>query len=266
MKNTILILSALALSGASLPAWCDDDPVTSVTVKGIRNPELRSYRSLVAGMDAFDHYHALAPAVPELRYRVAGKNSKGSAGMQGLTLRLVGKEDAIAVPLAAEYSFSLPRNQAVLEEDADLVLNRKKGKFTGAVVVRTPGLPDKVLRLGDLRLECQVTIAVIKSDINFLTRAAVNTAVGGSDWCNVERAKFWHDMPGKPEDVTLEGATIVAGNRSANLQVEDDSFLPPLSDKSWPDDALIELRVQNEDQDQGQADASPAHNIADNKK
>jgi hypothetical protein len=265
MKNTILIVSALALASASSQAWSDDDPVSSITVKGVKNPEMRSYRSLVAGMDAFEQNHALAPAVPELRYRVTVKRRKAGADMENLTLRIAGKEDSIAVPLAPDHSFSLPRSQAALEEDADLVLNRKKGTFSGTVEVRTPGLPERTVRLGDLRLECQVTVAIIKSGFNFLARAAINTAMTGSDWCNVKHAQFWQGIPGDPDDATLESATIFAGNRSANLKVEEGSFLPPLSDQSWPDDALIELKTGSQDN----AGAPPGTNlpitIADNK-
>ncbi len=92
------------------------------------------------------------------------------------------------------------------------------------------------MRLGDLRLECKVLIAAVKNELGFVARAAISSVVGGSDWCDAKAGTFWHATP-----ATINGATIVSGARRAVLKSKDESFLPPLADTSWPDDALIEL-------------------------
>jgi hypothetical protein len=37
-----------------------------VVITGLRNPDIRSYRAVVAGLDAFQEYHYMAPSVPEV--------------------------------------------------------------------------------------------------------------------------------------------------------------------------------------------------------
>lgn len=217
---------------------CAEEAVQSVTVNGVKNPELRSYRTLVAGMDAFEKNHELAPAAPELRFRVLAKSKRARARMDSLTLKIEAKDLSLPVALATDGSFSLPRNQAAMDADAALVLNRTNGQFEGLPQVRTPGLPANVMRLGDLRLECKALVAAVKYELGFVARATITTLMGSADWCETKAGAFWHASPG-----TLDGATIVSGSRRTSLPVKDESFLPPLADKSWPDDALIEFDI-----------------------
>lgn len=48
----------------------------------------------------------------------------------------------------------MPRSQAAYETDATFVLNKKSGLFTYYPDIHSPGLPQNVRRLVDLRLEC----------------------------------------------------------------------------------------------------------------
>ena len=238
MKKLVLSLVVGGVLGGYAATVAAEEAIPSVKVNGVKNPELRSYRTLVAGMDAFDKYHDLAPAAPELRYRVIPKSRRAKAQMDSLSIKIEAKDFTLPVALAADGTFVLPRDQSAFDADAALVLNRTNGQFEGLPRVRTPGLADNVMRLGDLRLECKVLVAAIKNELGFVARATVTTLMGGSEWCDAKSGDFWHDAPG-----LLDGATITSGNRSAALPMKEESFLPPLADKSWPDDALIVLEL-----------------------
>jgi hypothetical protein len=237
-RHSFVLALCLLLACAPGRAAAPDDAVPSVQVPGIKTPELRSYRSVVAGLDAFDEGHALAPAVPELHFRLRPNSGGALSPTEGLALRIVGDDGSTPIPIAADGVFSVPRLQSAYDSDAILVLNRKKGQFHGMVDIRSPGLPEHVRRLGDMRLECKVTVAIVKSEISFLARAAINTLMMTGDWCAKKDVNLSFSSP-----APLASATLTSGDRKRDLpfgQGKSD-YLVPLGDSGWPDDALIEL-------------------------
>jgi hypothetical protein len=238
MRRPIAATSlCLVLCNASVGAAPAAEP-GQVVITGIKNPDMRSYRAVVAGLDAFEEYRHFAPLAPEVRFRMqARKKSDGPA--EPLALRIVGDDDtdAIALPIDAGGFFLVPRNQAAYDSKADLVLNQKKGKFRAQPEVRTPGWPDDVRRLGDMRLECRVRIAIGKYEAPFWIVALVNGIMLGSDWCGHEKISWTIAT-----DVPLAGATLVDGDRKVEIKLEGREYQAPIGDKSWPDDTRIELR------------------------
>lgn len=230
--------AAAAQDAAQTPAQdaLQDAPQT-VEVKELRNPELRSYRAIMAGVDAFEEHHALAPAAPELRFRLRPKRGQPPlADGEPLSVRISGSGAPIAVPVAADATFTLPRIQSALDDNADLILNRKKGLMEGLPQVRTPGLPEHVRRLGDIRLECEVLTVIGKREMGFLLKATISTFMLSGNWCAQKKAQFWFSAA-RP----VASAVIREGAREAEVKVQKWSFLPPLGDQSWSNDALIEL-------------------------
>jgi hypothetical protein len=253
-QRTALFALGLALCCLAPGAGAQDEDVRTVPVNDVKNPEMKSYRAVVKGLDMFDSEHALAPAVPELRFRIrtnAG-NSKcigqcagasdglPDAGDQGFALRIAGDNASITVPVSPDGVFTVPRSEAAYDDKADLILNRKKGSYRISADVRTPGLPDNVRRLGDLRLECKVQLAIVKEEIPFWVIALANTVVLSSDWCMAtfkgESAKFAYAT-----DRDLLNATLTHGDRSQKLEGGKRRYSVPLGDRSWPDDALVQL-------------------------
>jgi len=213
-----------------------EDP-PAVQVSGVRNPELRSYRNIVAGLDAFEEHHALAPNATELRFRLLPKRGQPPLDKgEPLLVRIVGSGDAVVLPVTADATFTVPRIQAMLDENADMILNRKKGLVDGLPQVRTPGLPDNVRRLGDVRLECQVLTAIGKREMGFLLRATISTVMFSGNWCGQKKAQFWFSAA-RP----LQSAVIRENGREGEVKVQKWSFLPPVGDETWSNDALIEL-------------------------
>jgi hypothetical protein len=237
-----LCCSTLA-AGAATPA---EDGVVNIT--GTKNPEMRSYRSVAKGLDAFDEHRQLAPAAV-LRFRFAHKETRAAgegnlaleggtpvSAADGLTLKLVGDDMSIPIPIDADGRFSIPRSQAAYDADAIFILNRRNGLFSYHADIRTPGLPENVRRLGDLRLECYVAQAVAKEELPFVARAFVTTVLRTSDWCG--KAKF---STGFPAYGQLARVTLRDGKRRGEFSFNSGSYWAPIGPGQFSDDALIEL-------------------------
>jgi hypothetical protein len=253
MRPLTTIALALALCGGAAGAAAQDDEVQKVPVNGIKNPEMKSYRAVWKGLDTFQGEHSLAPAVPQLRFRVMTSKSKSTCiGVCGTTalaepgageqfaLRIASDELSVPVPVAADGYFSVPRSEALYDANADLVLNKKKGSYKLSVDVRTPGLPENVRRLGDLRLECKVQIAIAKEEAPLWVVALGNSILLTRDWCMANMGKEYLSF-GYFSPAALASATLTYGDRSEKLETGEHSFNVKLGDKSWPDEALVQL-------------------------
>jgi hypothetical protein len=234
------IALSLALAAGHAPAT--EEPST-VHINAIKNPELHTYRAIVAGMDKFDELHALAPGVPQLRFQVEARRGKLLDG-EPPAARIAADDFSIPLTLDQDARFSVPRSQAAYDARAELILNRKKREVRIEPWVRTPGLADNRYRMGDVRLDCQVKVAIAKEEIPFWANGVINTLLLTTDWCSWFKGetpkdgdRVWsHKTSGK-----LSAATLRDGERSLPLEVEDKSFRLPIGDTSWSNDAIVEL-------------------------
>jgi hypothetical protein len=212
--------------------------IENVTVQGKATGEVKRYRDLLAGLDVFEAKHSLAPNAAILRFRLS---PMPAAGLQdGASLRIVGRNVSIVVPVAQDGSFVLPRDQAAYDADAELTWNRARGLEGFAPVIKSSGVPNEMQRLGDLRLQCEVSAAIGKKELNFLWRSMVSALIG-SDWCNGRRKDIGtvsFDAPAVFESLTLvDGArrkTYRKGPRASTYSI-------PVNDFSWPDSTLVEF-------------------------
>jgi len=232
----LLLLAALAGPGLPGHASAADDTPPSVNVNGIKDPEMRSYRSIWAGIEAFDENHALAPGA-SLRFQMTRADGGPANAGDGLALRLAGDEASQPVIIDAGGRFTVERDRAAHDADASFILNKKSGLYTARPDIRSPGLPENLRRLGDLRLECRVLVAIIKEQLPFLAKAAINTMFMTGDWCDKKDVNFSFVAGREPV-----AATIRSGDRSQDLQIEGWRYMVPVGSKDWPDDALIELQ------------------------
>jgi len=245
--HVILMLGMLA--GINIGASAADTPPDSpetIHVNAIRKPEVRKYTAIVAGLDAFERHHSMAPKAEALRFRVerrAWTDDTPKPGEAPLALRLEGKDDFV-LPLVLNDAFEtiVPRSSAALAADSELVLNRKRRMYRVTPLVRSPGLPENVRRLGDLRLECHVMVAIGKEELGLMRTLFVNSLLLTPNWCNffnAEREGFQFDAPER-----LARATLREGDRTKDLPVEGRSFHTAMNDPDWSDDALIELAFE----------------------
>jgi hypothetical protein len=234
--NARALMLCVALAGGAQAAAEPAPAPQSVNVNSIRNPEMRSYRSVWAGLDAFDEHHALAPSAP-LRFRILRADGSPVDGANGLALRLASDRDSAPVPIGADGLLTIARDRAAYDADASFILNQKDGLFSARAEIRTPDLPPNVRRLGDLRLECRVMVAIAKEGMSFVARAAVNTLMLGSDWCGKKDMNL--AFPAPPG---LESALLSHGGRSVELTLHEKDYMAPVGDRGWPDDALVTLK------------------------
>lgn len=220
-----------------------DKPVREldpVHVNAMRNPEVRKYQVILAGLDAFDDFHRMAPKADRLHFRLEPRGKDDSVA-PALAVRLVGDDGfKLPLPLGADGRFTVPRSEEAEDANSELELNRKRKLYRIAADVRTPGLAPNQRRLGDLRLECRVMVAMAKEEIPFLVKALVNSLLLTTDWCSYfddkKNATF-----GFRADKPLAEAVLVEGNRSALLRSSGRGYSVPLGDSAWNDDAVIEL-------------------------
>ncbi|WP_313705773.1 hypothetical protein [Massilia sp.] len=230
-------LGALLVCGGAAAVPGLDEP-DAIQVNGIRKPEVHKYKAILAGLDSFDKHHALAPDVPALRFRI--RALRGAGMPEQPRVRIEG-EDGFVLPLALDAAnrFTVPRSEAAVDADGELALNQKHRFYRVEPDVRTPGLPDNVRRLGDLRLECRVTVAIAKEEMSLLWVLAINGVLRTRDWCGFTL----EDPPkvGFDAGAPIVAATLREGERSQPLEARKTSFDVALSDASWSDEALVEL-------------------------
>lgn len=222
---------------SSLLAARADEPVPTVQVSGIADPEMRSYRNVAAGLDAFDAHRGLAPnAVLQFRMRHADGSPVGPGDALGL--RLASDDGSFREDVAVDAAglLTVKRSQSAWDADATFILNRKNGQYAGHPEVRTAGLPDNVRRLGDVRLECRVTIAIVKEQMPFLAKAAINTLMLTSDWCAKKDFSFSVMATGSGARAVLRD-----GERTRALTTRGWNVDVPIGDASWSDDALVQF-------------------------
>jgi hypothetical protein len=150
-------LLALAVGGAGAGAQqvkrVEEIPPVTISAKANPNPVEKSYRKMIRGMDLFEQQRGMSPNAP-LRFKLLPR--KRETDMNHITLAVVGDTVDFLVPVAADHTFTLPHDPLALDEDAQVIPNRKAQSMTWRTEIRTPGLPAGTRRLGDLRLECRV--------------------------------------------------------------------------------------------------------------
>jgi hypothetical protein len=235
-----LLLPMLWQQAAAAAPEQEADPGPLVVINGSRSPELQPYRYMLSGLDAFDDNHALAPQATEVRFRLNLRGKAPPDAMDSLKVRVSGKQTDILLPLDAAHSFALPRDQAAEEDQADVVVNKKKSDYNWMPDVRSAGVPDGMRRMGDIRLECRVLIGVAKNYIPFLLRATINTLLLSSDWCGFKDFKL-----SVRAERPVASATLVHDGQRIPLTVSADgkSYAVPIGDKRYSNDALIEVEL-----------------------
>lgn len=238
-------VASLGLALAAF-AWADDAPLADagaqqVEVTGTRDPELKSYRHMLAGLDAFEKHHSLAPKA-DLRFLL--RPQQPDVSLEGIRLSITGKDTDIDLPVDAQGMFSLPRSQPAADEDAAMVVNRKKGSFRWAPSVHSPGVPEGARRLGDLRLECEVRWGVEYEELPFMMRNLFRLAGGP---CNSSHISV--NFPAPPG---AESFTMLRGDKMLTKPVVKDKagrafFTPPLDDDWWPDDQMVVFNRKADD-------------------
>ncbi|WP_342115355.1 hypothetical protein [Pseudoduganella sp. OTU4001] len=239
----------------------------TVEVPSTRSPVDKSYRRMLHGMERFAREHALAPQAT-LRFRLLPRQPGMS--MDGIRLKVVGDTGSKTVPIAADHSFTLERDETLWREDAAVLANRKTLSMTWRAEVRSPGVPEGMRRLGDLRLECLVGMeaGLVSNNAHLFawldeflrSPERVCSDPNGNYMFFTERPVFAISLQHGERRATLPFHAMYAGNPPAEEMPYCDcqvllehSYHAPIWDASWPDDTLLSFDY---------ADAPPAASAA----
>ena len=225
---------SLALLAAAATAHAGPPEPPRVIVPGAKIAIGWPYAVLAEGMDAFDNGRRnLAPRAA-LRFRLL--LAPGVTALDNIVMTLVDGDRLTPVPLAPDGFFTLARQDGPV--DAELAVNRNAGQFDGNRTpqpdVRTPGLPANVRRMGDLRLECRVKMAMARQLLGFMRSAAISLA-GGTDWCAPRKGGGYSVDAG----TTAAHAALAEEGRALALAVKAGAASIPIADSSWSNDALV---------------------------
>lgn len=227
--------------------------VPTVEVPSTRSPVDKSYRKMLQGVERFRHEHALAPQAT-LRFRLLPRQPGTS--MEGVKLKVVGDTASAPVPIGADNSFTLEYNEQLWREDAAVLANRKTLSMTWRAEVRSPGVPEGMRRLGDLRLECLVGMqaGLVSNNAHLFawldeflrSPDKVCSDPNGNYMFFTERPLFSVTLQHDGRRATLPFHALYAGNPPdaempyCDCQVLlDRSYYAPVWDRSWPDDTLL---------------------------
>lgn len=148
----------------------------------------------------------------------------------GLELALWLGGQLVPLVLDADGSFTLPE---LGEGDLRLVANRGRTRITVTPVILSVGTDDSHRRLGDLRLQCRVEWALVRTEVS-LFFAGIYEAAGG---CASKRFDYFASA-GR----AVASGRIHDGLVQRLLQTSPGgSFRPPISDRVLPNDSQIEL-------------------------
>lgn len=227
--RSFLIL--LALAGSS--AYADDSiNVGHRTDSNEARPMAWRFSLLEKAQDVFDRRKAEQAPGATMRFRLP----KVDPAQGSNQVEIAGADHHVPLPMASNTTFSLKRGTLAEDGDAMVVVNRNfpKGEFNHPLVqVRSPGLPDGVQRLGDLRLACAAQMEMAKAE-GLKFRAALATAgLFGFNVCDELEATKVEAPKGAYDTVTIED-----GGRRL-VQPAKDKHPPRLGDKAWSDNARI---------------------------
>lgn len=232
-------IAALALSATApiVPAVAQspagplmEQGETEIVVTGFSKNFRLKGKQLAAALAAFGRNRPrLAPA-SQLFFVV---KSESGGDLSGLELSLRSPEREIPLPLDAQSRFVLP---PLPDADWALVANRRKGSIAISPTVLSPGTSEGNRLLGDLRLQCEVSWAMFKSEISVFERAMFSSAGG----CGSRQFAFYVTT----RQSIAEGR-VADRERSLPLRLwGKNSYRAPIGEKTIPNDARVVLTLR----------------------
>ena len=231
------LLTALAIAGSGQAADTTDTP-QMVHVQGTKPgaPMAWRYGLLQTAQATFEEYAATRAPGASLTFRLPNVDPEGG----GNQVALVVADKQTPLPMVAAATFAL--GTAAGGRGAMVVADRDfaKGSYRHPnVQVRSPGLPEGVRRMGDLRLACAAQVAMAKAE-SLKFRALLASASLFGDLCaEMEVANI--GAPAGPYDtMTIEdGERVLAQARSQGP-------LPRLGEQAWSDNARISFTLNGQ--------------------
>lgn len=228
-------------------------PVSSIEVQGVRSPARWPYRAFLNGLDTFDDKRSLSPngVLSFVLRPTTPLPANASVALDSD----VGRQ---LLPLEGMH-FTVPRVDKLNRRDTELTVavrdtqfdqdrSGSKSAMWAQIVeignfpladVRTPGLPENVFRLGDLRLSCMVTVAVFKEQAPWWFRAAFTGLVRKSNWCDGADSSSFSPRSGR----TFVAISMRDGTREQRFTYPEprDQLPLPSAELKWSDDTQLTI-------------------------
>ena len=271
MRHAVLTFAIVSIAILGAQAAAQAQPAASaalpsVTVSGKATEDVeKSYRRMIRGMDLFEQRRAQLAPQSTLRFKLLPR--RRTTNMGNIQLEILGRTLDEPVPIAADHTFTLARNAQALAEDAVVSPNRASGTMTWRTEIRSPGVPEGMRRLGDLRLECEVGMEarLVSSGATAITKF-FNEMKDTPDYCHRKEQHylFFTERP-------VFNVELVAGARREPVAIDrlyasaltdpglagdlpacdcevllDRTYYLPLADPSWPDDTLVRYEYMDD--------------------
>ena len=223
-------------------------PVVKVAEKFVS--AMRPYSRFLPGIREYNQHRHLAPAT-ELRFGLV----TGSFPMKPLPLAKARLEGRLwwsqDLTVLDDGWFVLPDSPDAEKRNADLVVSQRKAHAAKWVLdIHTPSLPPQTYRLGDLRLECRVYLAIEwgawkgKRIMDIPTRGVTTPPM--DRLCNGPESIFINTRPWP----RLQAYVLSENGRSQRtelngLQISSTPLMLKMTDEAeatpWSNDALVEF-------------------------
>ena len=235
--SPVLPLILLALAGTAHATDQVSAGHRMIPDKGeaVAKPMAWRYDTLQTAQEVFDEGAPRQAPGATLSFRLP----KVDAASGGNGVELVQSGQRTALPMTSATTFTLVP-AAGIAADAEVVVNRDfpPGEMNHPNVrVRSPGLPDGVQRMGDLRLACKAQVAMLKT-VGLKVRAFFGMAgLFGLDVCEKLEVTKADPPAGHYDTVMIEDGERRLVQRAAQEKP------PQLGDKGWSDDARISYKL-----------------------
>jgi hypothetical protein len=223
------------------PALAQEDaeqPVPQVVVSSMKDAYRTAYGNIQKALGAQHDNPQLAPQA-RVRWMLYAKD--GRPLVQPPPIAIAGSNGQIAVVPDGDGGFELPATVTGLGTDVELRIGVRRGEMRLVPLVETGGIDASSRRLGDLRLECEMTWRLEYEEIPMLARAAIKLI--GSP-C---RSKNF-GMP-VPVRRRLASASIAREGRATELKLtrRGMAFFAPLHDDGLDNDTPVMLAYRRDD-------------------
>ena len=233
--SAVLFLGVSLSFGQSIPS--PDEavlPDDEVLVNASKSPFSIDAKALRRAAAVFDKDRSLAPEAP-LRFRVIDYTPKA----EPLRIWIERDDDVETVAVGADGLLSLP--QFAFADGTRLHANRSEEALTLTPEILSPGTALHTRRIGDLRLQCLVDLALRIYEEPLYVRALMPPV---SMVCNSKNFGYYVYTGFQVESAEIRGADAykaVMGDKSKTISMRG-GYAAPLGDRSISDDAIIELK------------------------
>lgn len=227
MTASLVTLAAAVLAVSAPENVTAAAPSDDIVVVGFSKPYRLTVAQLRNAARAYERGRARLAPEGRLYFQVATADGAERRGEVRLTLRSSRRN--VGLSLDGEGRFVLPPLE---DDDWELVADRGTRSISIQPLVLSPGTGLDDRRLGDLRLQCEVTWAIQKEHASLPERAIFGAAGG----CGSRRLGLYAKA-----DRPIRSASVSWNGRTTPVPVLSDgrSFRAPLGDRTLPDAARV---------------------------